>query len=559
MSVPAAKIRKTAYISSAILAGILVFLFQTCLSLSAVQLSNSFHKELFEKHSIYSHVSDVISSSMDSYLNSLKKSSPEEYSQHSEIFDMLNKSTTPDMISKNLDSISNGLFDYFTGKTSFLPDLYLNSQKVSSNGYIQKDPSAIAGIGKINLNAVLLYINRNDIVNYLAFIRFVYYAVKQVENLSLMFLIFAVIIAVVLCKKALELLKWFGIALTVYGILSLLSGISLFIFKNLILPSGISPIAMSLPLPRDVILSYIRDCLTPAIIIMSGAAVICFVIWAALRKITGNFSRPAVPENIENKYTPSSNRILKVTVFSLICVLMASITFFKVHTITRDFESNDFSSVIYKIRNVSTSTKVIAASGDTIYMLQINLVDQNDNKPVPNTKINISGKSSVNNQTYNETGKTDFSGIAKFYPDKGSYYLSFLTEDFPSQFVMPSPVFIELKTAGTTIMTVNLKPNEIDNPLSSGIIEVEVLDSRNKPISGIELSINNPAPSLGHPDAVHAYTDSSGIAVFKISEGSYRAFFEEAKLPSKYALPAQIDVSVKADETTRYEIRLSNK
>ena len=207
--------------------------------------------------------------------------------------------------------------------------------------------------------------------------------------------------------------------------------------------------------------------------------------------------------------------------------------------------------------SVYNVTQVIPAKEDTIYDLEIKIVDKSDGKPVPGAKINISGTSSLQKKDFNLTLSSDNSGIISSTLDKGTFRLSFVPEGFPSNYNMPAPFFYDLKDSGKTMMTINLESDKYNNE-QWGIAEVEVLDYDNKPVPDIEIQLDGRVPAPGNPDKISSVTNSEGIAVFKVDSGSYKAVFPETSFPAKYKLQSPINIEVSADTASRYTLRLAS-
>jgi len=139
---------------------------------------------------------------------------------------------------------------------------------------------------------------------------------------------------------------------------------------------------------------------------------------------------------------------------------------------------------------------------------------------------------------------------------KGTFHLAFSPAEGSTDYILPSPFFYELKSVGTTMLTVNLSKNQALTQ-STGITEIEVLDENNHPVEGIELYVDseknspqhpeptpsadvlhsasskNPEPS-GNPDRFFSVTNEEGIAVFKLPSGIYNVKFSPDKLPKDY-------------------------
>lgn len=546
------------YLITAVLAGFCLFITQVSFSVDKTILNSEFHKKMFLKHNIYSHAHDVVSSSIKEFAASLKMYSPQYFEQHKEIFALLEASITPDMVRSNLDSIREGLFQYFKGEARFLPDIYLNMadrKPGDSEGQAvpslknESSSSALAKIDKINLSAVLLYINRSDIADSISAIKLFYYIIGKLPEFSMLFLVILVLAGLTMCRKSADFTKWAEKTLLAAGILSLSAGIWLLLYAHVVMPKNIYPVVMSLPLHNKVIIDYVQESIMP----VSFSLIISGLVFVLLS--CGVFFLPRIMPAFFTKKFPYIlfKRFQRDLFLFLIFILVVSIILFKLQILKKDFESYNFAAVISKLRKANAVTQVISAKDEAVYTLQIKLVDTKTKKPAGNIPVNVSGRSGISYKYYNETAATDDTGVAKFKLDKGTFHLKFIPDRFPEEYQMPSPFFFDLKTAGTTIITVNLDELEKEK---WGAAEIEVLDKNNKPVPGLELEVDGDFTAPGDPDKVRSYTNSEGIAVFKLGEGSYIIKFTETKLPKKFRKPSPLSIEITPGSVTRYTVRL---
>ncbi|MDF2524430.1 MAG: hypothetical protein K0R31_2071 [Clostridiales bacterium] len=258
-------------------------------------------------------------------------------------------------------------------------------------------------------------------------------------------------------------------------------------------------------------------------------------------------------ENLSKK--KSSTIVLNILLILSILTVLTAIGY-RYSTIQKDFKENDFQTVWLKMKGTASVKEVIAAKDAAIYEVEVKVVDEKTNNPIPNIQVYVYGKSASGKQDFNENKLTDSIGSSKFSLDKGSFRIFFNPSSFPSQYVMPTPFFLDIKAAGSKIVTISLE--SIQSKQKWGIVEIEVLDKENKPVRGVELGVIQNVNTSGNPDFLYSYTNSEGIAVFKITEGNYKAAFSEAKFPKKYQLPQPIDVTSPPDKAARYTLRLVN-
>ncbi len=558
---------KFIYILSAILAGICLFGATAAFYADKSVMKPEFHKYLFEKNDIYSHAQSVINTSMTDYIKNLEKYSPKDYEQHSDLFFVLQKSITPEMMKINLDSIRDGLFEYFKGNRQFLPDVYLDTSAVPANSSLNpaaadsnKLSYALTKIDKINLSLILQYINRNDIADRLSIVKLVFYFLDKLPAVSILIFFLLLVAVLAFSGKASVLTGWTALSFITCGFLELAAGILLTSYSYFIIAGNIYPLTSSIPLQSDVLISYIRDCTNCITKLLIISAVILIILSSILYLSPRLF--PALFNRRNNKCGDRHQKlknIIKYASCSVLSILLISVLISKLYIFKRDFYSNDFPVIISKIKNANTVTQVISAKDTVIYSFLIKLVDKKTNKPVPNVEINVSGESSMQKKDYNQTLTTDDAGEARYSLDKGTFLVSFTALHFPNEYQIPSPFYFDLKTAGTKIITVNLESPPDADLQNMGIVEIEVLDEDNRPVPDLNLSAQGVAEASGSPDNVLSITNSDGIAVFKLNEGNFKISFTESTLLKQYVKPSPITAAITANTVTRYTLRLSGK
>ncbi|MCX7923192.1 MAG: hypothetical protein N3B21_14465 [Clostridia bacterium] len=559
--------RKITYIMTAIIAGILLFVIQTTVSINAGLLNPGFHKYLFEKHEVYSHTRNILNNSMKGFIDNFKKESPENYNQHKDTFVLLENSLTPEMVKVNLDSIREGIFKYCRGERTFLPDIYFNtrqgdSKPSSTSAATSETPSSqmLTKIEKINLSAVLLYIDRNDITHYFMGLKLIYYIIDKIPGFLLLLFLLLFFMGLVLCKKFLDITRWLGATLISCGVLSVITGIALLLYTFIILTGVLEPITNSIPMENGVIISYIRSCTFYTSLMLIVPGILILALSFGLFSLPRFFPSTFPGEHVSNHEPEHGNRkLLRYSAYGILFTLILTAVGYKYVTIRKDFESNDFPTLLARLTNSNTVTQVIAAKNDAIYSLQVKLLDSKTSTPVKGVRINIAGDSAVSKKHFNEFTATSEDGIAKFVLDKGTFRLNFPSSSFPAEYQLPAPFSFDLKSASTTIITINLETIDETYKQMWGIAEIEVLDKDNKPVPDVMLEIEGLVLAPGLPDKVLSYTNAEGIAVFKINEGNYKISFPESKLPKDYLPPSSFDISVSHDTVTRYTIRLSEK
>jgi hypothetical protein len=546
--------------------GVWLFIFIISVILNSTIMKSAFHEKLFEKNDISIHVQSVIDTSFKSVFENFAGQSGELNAQQKEIYSIIENSTSPQMIKMNLDSLRSGIFQYFSGENNFLPNIYIDINSINQESKSSSEKSntdeqnvSLSQIRRINLNAVLLSLNRTDILDQLLLIKLIYFVMSYLPGLSLLIIVLLYLIALVASKKHTELVMWLFRSFLISGILCLLTCIGLLVYLYRILPSNIYLLEMLIPLKSDVLTSYIKGCAVPVIILSSISGLILVVISLAVfllnRFLPGFTSKTTF---ITARLPLKIKKTASYSILTLSFIFVISGLGFRFYSFNKDFSDNNFSNIISKITNTNTVTQVISAKNDTIYTLQIKLVDAKSSQPVPQIKINITGKSETPDKHYNTGGVTDENGTVKFTLGKGTFHLFFAPVSSLNNYILPSPFFYELKSVGTTILTINL---DTDNDIieNSGIGEIEVLDENNIPVKGLELALVNIFKDNESPNKYYSVTNDEGISVFKLLEGDYEVEFSQKKFPEDFIIPEAFEINVSEDITTRYTIQLARK
>lgn len=553
---------KLFFIFSVIIAGMCLFAASISVIAGRSVMKAEFHEHLFEKNKIYSHAQSLLSSSMNDFIDNLKKNSAADFEKHTDIIYVLQKSTTPEMIKTNLDSIRDGLFEFFKGKRQFLPDIYLDTRSIPANSNSSSDSEsnklsyALTKIDKISLSLVLQYINRNDINDRLSYIKLAYFVLERLPGYTIPVFLLLLAAAFLLNGKNCSIFKWAASSFAVCGLLGFVASISLAVYSYKVLPANIFPIKSSIPLQSEVLISYIRDCISSILQLLTVSSV-SFIILSALIFIIPGL--PAVKHFAGNSGVKErSNKGIKAKYLAcaVVFVLITSVLTYKAYILKKEFYSNDFPVVISKIKNANTVTQVISAKDTVIYSLLVKIVDKKTGEPVPNVEITVNGESVTKKKTFYQALSTDDLGEARYSLDKGTFRVSFSYTHFPTGYQMPSPFYFDLKTAGTKIITVSLENSPENDPQNWGIAEIEVLDKDNKPVPDLNLEVQGIVDAPGLPNNILSITNSEGISVFKLNEGIFKVGFSDAAFPDQYEVPSPIDVTVAANTVTRYTIRL---
>jgi hypothetical protein len=541
------QLKISTYIIAAIIAVFCLFITQISIGAQNTILNVEFHEKLFEKHDIYAHTHRVVSNSVKELAGSLNVYSSQVSEQQKDVFLLLEQSITQDMVKNNLDSMMKDLLRYFSGETKLLPDVLLNHSEMMG-------PEGI-NVDRLNLSTILLYINRSDIIESLSIIKLAYYVVRNIPAFFLTLLALIMLSVFATAKKATRALKWAGYTFLANSLLCFCTCGFLLSYINRFKSEAVYPLMMSVPLESEVIKTYAVDCIvTLSVILMAFAAVSILLAFILI------YMHRFVPRKVLAKIPFSGSRLsicgrkLSATlIFSGMFAVLSCFFIYNFLSINKDFQTYGFSSVIAKIGRPDAITQVISAKDEAVYSAQIKVVDSRNDTPMPGIRLNVNGRSGFSDRWFNEAGITDDMGIAKFKLDNGTFYLSFVQALFPSGYQLPPPFFFDIKTAGTTVITVSL--DEISDV--SGIIEIQVLDADNGPAVGIELLIDTSQTDIPEmPNRMLSVTNSEGIAAFKLNRGSYTVNFNQSQLTEKYRSPSPLNVDAVPDSVSRYTVKL---
>ena len=562
------------FITTIVLTGLCLFTFILSLNINNTLMNSKYHETLLIKNGVYSYVNDLISTSLNDIFKDIKVE--ESNDQNAEFLKILKNTTSPEMINMNINTITEQIFQYFRGERKNLPDLHidinpiLNQNESSGDNVHQADQDISSQIKKINLQSILLTLNRTDILDQLKIIKFFYFVASHITGLSMLFAILMLLLISMLYKESGVIIKWITSALLICGIFNLAISIALFIFLNKFLPDSAYLFTIALPLNSELIISYIKDLLFPLSLFCLIIGIVFSILSTLIYLYRAKFVKILiVVKALMSKLPVKSKRVLKYGVMTFVLIFIVFGMGFNLYAFKSGYDSNSFSTVVSRLTNANTVTQVISAKDDTIYTLQVKLKDSTTDAPIPNIKISVAGQSKTPKKYYNVSEITDEEGSAKFVLGQGTFHLSFTSPTFSNEYTLPSPFFYEIKSAGITILTVNMEKNKP----ADGIAEIQVLNEENIPVKNLELYLDeeiemeqdlehNEDSPVSTEDKTRKYfsvTNNEGIAVFKLPPGKYNARFSESKIPEDYAIPENFEINISSDYVTRYTIRITNR
>lgn len=574
--------KNTFALLTSIIAGFLLFLVILSLIFRNTVMTSDFHENMFEKNDIYLETQKVIDNSREDAVNLIKGQSSELSEQQKEIIYILENSTSPDMVRINLGNINQEIFQYFNGKRRFLPDIYVDMKSPSSDDTHEEYRTANSNyvsnrITRLNLNALIMSINRSDLLEIFLLIRLVFFFINSIPKFFIPTILFMFLIQIIISKRANRAAKWFLHLCFSCSFLLVIFTICIYIYSNNMLPSQLNKTVLPIPMNQNVLLSYIQDSVSLPALLCLLSSIFMFLL-AHIFIITKKSVYKIVVNKIAFKFSFIKNHIklLKYTLCAFLFVVSLFGLAYNTHSFKKDFDANNFLNIVSKYTNSNSTTEVVSAKNETIYTLQINLVDSDTNDPVENIEIKVDGKTETGGKFHNLSKITDNEGTAKFHLGKGTFYIDFTPTLLVDNYIIPSPFYFDLTTVGTTIITVNLdKYIEVED---HGIIEIEILDENNEPFVGVEIFIeilesiekletedkNNSdtldknSLELGdEPNRYFSITNLDGIAIFKMEQGVYKTEFSEDKFPQEYIVPKSFSIKALPGIVSRYTIKLA--
>ena len=457
---------------AAIVTGMLVFVSAALYRTDVDLLSSSRHMLLLSSYDIYSKVGTTVENTLQTYLE-LPEELTSTAKKESESIPSKDKNTvSPEIIRLNVDGIVNGMLQYFKGNTAFLPDIYLHPVNTASpsvltamDGNIEEPalkPITDMSIDKVNLSAILMYINRQDISNVLQFIRLLHQGAENVPAILLIMALSCSLYIALMAKSRDELFKSAVLITGTIGLSGIVTATLLLYWLKVLLPSDISILAMSLPLSVDMIIGYTTDLCKPVLLflLLTGLLFPLSLLFPKLIKSCRSISSK------EGKCL-ALHRLKYL--FGILLVIFLSTAAFKSSVLLEDLRQKGFTSTYEKISGVNTQMKVIPAMNDTVYTLEIKLLEKNSGTPVSGALIEVNGKTVVDKKTIDLNKSSDTEGTARFSVQAGTFRIGFLPEMFPNGFILPAPSFVNITAAGTTTITINLEEALItSNPFISG-------------------------------------------------------------------------------------------
>lgn len=566
-------VRRMSILVTAVAAGIFIISALAALKIDNTFFNRDFQMELLTKYDIYSQTGKTIKTFISGIVaDNINNASPENREQQKQLFSLVDKAVAPNMIKLNLDMFIDGLLKYLRSETRFLPDIYLNpvrSQPLKDiptisgpDGTVPEE--SLSGIDRINFSVILMYLSRNDIIEELSIVRLVQFFTANLPGFIIILVILCLFSGIALVKKNPGFISWLFIAALSAGLAGLGAGMAILAYIFIFLPQNTAYLAIFLPLTADTINGYIKSCILPTAVSLLSAGLVSLSLCPVIKLLPKFFIKTAFYRHFERSISlinikKEKRKIIFPVKYSkaIICSLLILLTLIsaavKVQALKSDFHSRDLTVVLDRMKGTSTFTKVISASDENIYSLEIRIINSKSNLPVQGVPVNISGKLVDNKKTsYIQSKTSDENGIIKLPIGKGAFSISFSMDWSNKEYILPSTIFFNVKSPGNTIITVNLNEADVEKP---GTAEFEILGRDDKPVHGIELTIEK-QQAAEYTGRTYSFTNTEGVAVFRVPSGAYKVRFLENGFPDGYVIPEPYSINVFSDYTVRFTIKL---
>lgn len=208
---------------------------------------------------------------------------------------------------------------------------------------------------------------------------------------------------------------------------------------------------------------------------------------------------------------------------------------------------SNFKNILY------SNDLIVSAQGDTIYNIKVTLLDAKTKIPVPGISVSMSGISK-NGEYFSSISKSNSDGSISFSANKGHFYLDFISDLFPPEYILPKRTRINFDTAKTSNVLIKLQSKKSTIPNGFGIISITLLDLNNIPYPNISLCLTS---TTDPSKKIYSVSNLQGISVFNAKAGSYTIDTLKDNFPlDKYILPESFNVSIQEDSTNNYTIKL---
>ncbi|MEN6312614.1 MAG: hypothetical protein ABFD25_00030 [Clostridiaceae bacterium] len=372
--------------------GIVLFLVSFTMIFDSILFNSAFQDKAFSNIGFYNHAAEIAGT-----LSSGISVSETETESVTDIKPIFNSADSPDLISKNIKSVTDGLISYFRGYTDQLPDLHLTADNDSV---------------KVNLSIIFMIFGEFNITDVLLVISLLQFVLKYISVFGM--ILFLTIFYIILNTDKKSFYACLKITAAISFILCLTAGILILLGLKNVLPGILAQTdrfeAISSEVMKEYI-SYFANTLSAQLILLGTTifAVVWMVLFLFERLCTAGFC------------IPLPNRTAAAAVLLLSALLSSVIFYTQIKSAHQNFADRNLSRAVSFINGRVQYYQITDARNDPVYLLDVKVLDSITKLPVPNLSayVSVSGENGIwFNHSY-----TDSDGVAAFLLDKGHFSL----------------------------------------------------------------------------------------------------------------------------------------
>ncbi len=404
--------------------GILLFLSSFSFMLNSIFFNSEFQKEAVSKLGIGGYV-----------IHLADEMSSEDGLLQNKTVHVFGDIVTSDLINRNVQSLIDGLIQYFKGNTNTLPDIHLPD--FTDNAGVARGFDIDEGYPeKINLHGLLMMLGEPRITDIILVINLFQFILSQIPYLC--FFIMTMFCTMMFHKSAAptEICIRIQFTAAVYTILCVSSG---FLIQLLLYLQSLNYFSFDhMPefVSGRVLSGYITYCANSlsAQLIVSGIILfggVYSAIFFLKRSNQKSFSHPSIVicyfkpvfQRATSSYIKHTGLLTKkAAVTTLLIITLLTIGFhLQVHLMFQNFSDRNLSQAVAFIYGTNPFYQVIDARNDQVYLLHVKVSDKMSGQPVEGLTIRVSNRDK-NDFEYIEYC-TDAEGSAIFSLDQAGFKL----------------------------------------------------------------------------------------------------------------------------------------
>jgi 5-hydroxyisourate hydrolase-like protein (transthyretin family) len=396
--------------------GLLLFTGSFSMLLNNTVFNSGYYKTAFEKLGTYSLIAEMagnpakditakISESSDATALSTQTADSVKGQQKALMKSLVEDNVSEKMVRLNVNSLIDGLLKYFKGETGSLPDLQFVSP---------------ATLKSVNLQVLIMYMGESRISCVLHLVSLSQYTLVHIPTFLLF--LFPIIMVYMLKKTPGEIKYWVLSSAFFYGLICLAVGLLTQQMPYILLKNIPAEIYFTQFSPVSGLLSshifYFANVLT-FYIFLSG--ILLFMGVKAAIQANKRYINYEKPEPVSFPKT----RLKRRTVLILTIVLISVILFYiNLQSSSLEFNKRNLGQTLAQLWENNPIYRVTDARNDLVYLLEVHIVDNNNEKPLADVGINITKGNNRDAVYHSSSTLTDSAGTAVFILDKGPYTLS---------------------------------------------------------------------------------------------------------------------------------------